>query len=810
MEDKAHVAKAKWSIISLMVISLVGGLFFGYILSEVNQGKELAKLATYQPTTPTRLYDIHGVPFSELYRHKQNLVKFADIPPHVVGAFLSIEDDRFFHHIGIDFTSIIRAALVNLYNMRIVQGGSTLTQQLAKTVLQNRKKTFARKFLEAILTLQIEQEYSKEEILEIYFNLIYLGHGTTGLSSAANTYFQKDVRDLTIAEAALLARLPKAPVKYSPYRNPEIARGAHMEMLKVLARNKLLEPEDVRRIHSAFWEKYWPIVITQSPSRSAWGTRLNQAPHFTEWVRQQLEKQLGEDAVYTGGLKVYTTIDINRQTIAEEELRDGLRKQDRTSFGASSKYVGGSDRGLADLYSFFGNIFPVGALYITSFDEKQKFKVDFADGLSDSLDLLTLFTPSENENQSVEEFKKYSNVLSKNLHVEGAVISIDHQTGYIQSMVGGSRFTPKNQFNRAMNARRQVGSSFKPIVYASAIDHRSVGSGTGIMDAPLTTISDEGEGWSPQDISGDFRGMVPLSRALNLSLNLVSVQVFFRTGHEPIIDYASKLTKANPKRFPKSPALALGVAELTPFEMATAYSILANRGRNVIPFGIRYVLDQGGNRMWEPEKEIQEELSKEAEDGRLQIVSEDSAYIARKMLQEVATHGSPSHSLRSPEWANYKGESAGKTGSTSSYTNAWYCGFDPKVTTVVWMGFDKSSISLGKGQTAAALATPIWGKIYRRWYEGQEFPTFKEEYDGDVPPESVVFGAVCSFNGLSPSPNCPVSGNLYLKPLIVGTKTLAVQHNRTCDGDRDHFRSLDLRDFLIREYEITDEELKER
>lgn len=204
------------TITTFFSIALLGGFFFGYILSEVNKGKELQKLASYQPTTPTKLYDSNGVLFAELYRHKQELLKYSDIPPHVIHAFLSVEDDNFFNHFGIDFLAIVRAAIKNVFAGRIVQGGSTLTQQLAKTILQQRKKTFGRKFLEALLTLQIEQEYTKEEILEIYFNLIYLGHGTTGLSSAANVYFQKDVRDLSIAEAAMLARLPKAPVTYYP------------------------------------------------------------------------------------------------------------------------------------------------------------------------------------------------------------------------------------------------------------------------------------------------------------------------------------------------------------------------------------------------------------------------------------------------------------------------------------------------------------------------------------------------------------------------------------------------------------------
>lgn len=238
----------------LLGIALAGGLFFGYILSEVDEGGELAMLASYQPTTPTRLYDNNGIVFAELYRHKQQLLKYQDIPPHVVQAFLSVEDNNFFNHFGIDFMAISRAAIVNVLSGRIKQGGSTLTQQLAKTVLQNRKRSFIRKFVEALFTLQIEQEYSKEEILEIYFNLIYLGHGTTGLASAADVYFHKDVTDLDVAEAALLARLPKAPVDYSPYKNPAAAKRAHLEVLKLMAGQGFIPTDKVQFIHDEFWE----------------------------------------------------------------------------------------------------------------------------------------------------------------------------------------------------------------------------------------------------------------------------------------------------------------------------------------------------------------------------------------------------------------------------------------------------------------------------------------------------------------------------------------------------------------------------
>ncbi|TGK04668.1 carboxypeptidase [Leptospira selangorensis] len=793
---------------TLLVLALLGGLFFGYIIAEVDEGGELAILASYQPTTPTRLYDINGVVYAELYRHKQQLLKYQDIPPHVVQAFLSVEDNNFFNHFGIDFSAILRAAAVNVISGRIKQGGSTLTQQLAKTVLNNRKKSFIRKFVEALFTLQIEQEYSKEEILEIYFNLIYLGHGTTGLASAADVYFHKDVSDLDVAEAALLARLPKAPVDYSPYKNPAASKRAHIEVLKLMASQGFVPADKVQTIHDEFWEKYWPIVITQSPSQSTWGTKLNRAPHFTEFVRQRLLKELGEDRIYSGGLKIYTTLDIRKQEIAQDELRKALKKHDDLVSGVTVNYAGGADRGLVGLYNFIGSLFPVAPTFVSRLDDKANFRVALEKELIDSADVLSLLLPADNESAAFTEFQKRSAVFGKNLHVEGAAITIDHTNGYIETMVGGYEFTPKNQFNRAVQARRQTGSSFKPFVYGAAISERIVGSGTGIMDAPLTTLTEEGEGWSPQDFDGDFQGMVPLSRALSMSLNIVSVQVFLRTGADAVIDFASRLTKADKSRFMPSPALALGIAELSPYEMAVGYSIIANKGRNVIPLSVRYVIDQSGNVIYNEELKVREELDKEAEDGSIQIISEGTAYILRKMLTMVAMGGTAANGLHSADQGNYKGIAAGKTGSTSSFTNAWYCGFDPKLTTVIWLGFDKSSISLGRGQAAGVLAVPIWGKMYRRFYNGENYPTFEDEHGLDPQPEEVQSGGTCAYNGLSPKPGvCPVTQNLTLKPITVAGVTKSVQANRQCDGDRDHHKSIDFREFLQLEYQISDEEI---
>ncbi|MBK6607672.1 MAG: transglycosylase domain-containing protein [Leptospiraceae bacterium] len=795
----------KTSVIILLIGALLSGGFFGYILSEVDRGEELTKLATYLPTTPTKLYDLNGVPFAELYRHRQELLRFQDIPPHVIHAFISVEDNNFYNHFGIDFKAIIRAGFINLIHLKVKQGGSTITQQLSKAILKNSKKSFTRKFIEALLTLQIEQEYSKEEILEIYFNLVYLGHGSTGLSTASTVYFSKDVQDLDVAEAAMLARLPKAPVQYSPYKNPNIAKKAHLTILRLMSENGYLKKESIQAMHDEFWQRYWPIVITQSPSRSTWGTKLDRAPYFTEHVRKQLLADLGEDLVYTGGLKVYTTLDLRKQEIAEDEVKKALTHYDKTSFGLSNSFKAGVDGQLVGLYGLLGSIFPVAPMEISKFDEAANYRSTLENELSDAMDILTALTPIENEAAAVGEFRKRTAVFTKNLHVEGAFITIEPGTGYIQTMVGGSKFTPKNQFNRAMQARRQTGSSFKPFVYGAAINERVISSGTGIMDAPLTTMNDDGHGWAPEDSTGDFKGMVPAYRALALSLNIVSVQIFFKVGAEAIIDFASKLTKANKRRFPDNPTLALGVAELTPYEMALGYSIISNKGRDVIPFSVRYVKNQTGSVIFNKEVIIQKELAAKAANGTIQVIPESTAWIVRRMLQGVADGGTPTSALRE---AKYDGVSGGKTGSTSSFTNVWYCGFDPKFSSVFWMGYDKNSISLGPGMTAALTAVPVWARIYARWYDTREYPQFKLPDGTDPMPEGVAAGGVCAHNGLSPKPGvCPMGGALYLKPAVVNGVMRSVPWNRQCDGDRDHDKAIDFREFLQDEYKITDEEI---
>ncbi|MCB1315655.1 MAG: PBP1A family penicillin-binding protein [Leptospiraceae bacterium] len=784
----------KGILIGFAAIALVGGLIYGLILASVDSREQIALLASYRPSTPTRLYDRNGQVFAELYRHKQELVRLEDIPPHVVQAFLAVEDDNFFNHFGIDFMGIFRAAVKNIMAGRIVQGGSTLTQQLAKQIYLNaegqRSRNFTQKIRETVLAVQMEEELTKDEILEVFFNVIYLGHGCKGIACASRLYFDKRVQELTLAEGALLARLPKSPVEYSPFKYPEAAREQHLFVLNRMAETGFLKSEEVEPIHRRFWAAYWPKIVVQSPSRSIWAQKLDMAPYFTDYVRQVLEANpaVGADALYSNGLKVYTTLDLTQQRIADDEMTRAIRNANRIG----QNYVktggrGGVDTSLFGLYRSLGLILPVGGPIVKALDDRGVFRREAEDEL-DGIQILSYLTPANNEAAAFEEFRQDTTAYVTNLEVQGAFIAIEPSTGFITAMIGGSEFSPSNQFNRAVRARRQPGSAFKIFVYGGAIESRSMSSTTAINDAPFFTIAPDGSSWSPGNYEQGFMGLVPAKRALAYSLNTCSVQVYFRVGPEPIIDLASRLMKiSNRNRFNPDPALALGASEITPMELATAVSIIANQGKDVMPFAVRYVTDQSGNIVYNQEEQIRRIQALKTQNGSIQIIEPGLAFILRDMMSEVANAGTARHGLRSWNEGGYQGDLACKTGTTSNWSDAWITGFNPEYATALWFGFDKSSVTLGPGQAGGSIAAPVMGSFYRRLYrsEGRSEPRFSDL--NNPPPDVLTSGC----------------GGYAMAETTIDGVTLRPATDGTCGGERIY----DARRLLMEELGIDPEEI---
>ncbi|MBX7059729.1 MAG: PBP1A family penicillin-binding protein [Leptospirales bacterium] len=726
--------------------ALIGGLVFGLILSQVQGRQELQLLASYRPSTPTRLYDRNGEVFAELYRHKQELVRLQDIPPHVVQAFLAVEDDNFYNHFGLDIPGIFRAMVKNVLAGDIVQGGSTLTQQLAKAIYQGaegeRKRSFFNKIRETILALEIEENLSKEEILEVYFNVIYLGHGCQGIACASRLYFDKNVQDLTIAEGALLARMPKAPNDYSPFRYPGAAKKAHIAVLQRMVAAGYLRQDQVAGIHNDFWARYWDRVVVESPNRSLWGQRLDRAPYFTEYVRQILEAtpEVGPELLYTQGLRVYTTLDMNHQRIAEEEMKKQIDEVNRYSrANAQAGGRGGVDFSLFGIRNSLAMFVPVSAPYSRGLDDRGQLRKEMEAEMLDGAQLLSFLTPANNEASAFEEFRKDTYTYTSNLTVQGAFVSIEPRSGYITSMIGGADFSPKNQFNRVLRARRQPGSAFKIFVYGAALETRAYSSTSAVNDAPFYTIAPDGSAWSPGNYDQGFMGLVPAKRAFALSLNTPAVMTFFRVGPEPIIDLAARLMKiSDTSRFNPDPAMALGSSEITPMELATAVSIIANNGKDVFPFPVRYVTDQSGETIYNQEDRLRRLIALRTRENRIQVIEPGLAYILRTMMKEVANAGTAVHGVRGD--GGFRGDLACKTGTTSNFSDAWITGFNPEYASAIWFGFDKSSITMGSGMAGGQIAAPVMGSFYRRIYQqsNRAYPEFKQLPDRDQPPPDVL------------------------------------------------------------------------
>lgn len=741
----ASMKDARTFFYGTIIITVAGGLLFGYIVAQVHNCLGIDNLKRFQPSVPTKLYDVNGELIAELFLEKRDLASYEELPKTLIRAFIATEDQDFYSHIGISPLAIARAMVKNIMSLSIVQGGSTITQQLAKRLFTTGERTFTRKALELVLTLQIEKQFTKDEILEMYFNQIYLGHGCYGIASAAELFFGKEVGFLSLAEGSVLAALPSAPGRFSPFMNTRNAFYKNWDILTRMVDCGFLTEEKAHKVYTSFWPAFVDDIKTEFPTKTAHSKIIDNAPFFTDYVRQILIARYGKDVVYNEGLQVYTTLNLKRQRAAEKYLSESLVRQNEISSRANQYMSGAVDRGLFATYQQLGKLFNLPSIIVKN-DEESIFKKYMVDNLLDEMELLTLLTGAEAVHRDIQQFHVATSAISTSLKVEGALIAIEPKTGYITSMVGGSEFAVNNQYNRAIQARRQPGSAFKPFVYGAGIESKLINASMALPDAPIVDIDAQGSTWSPDNYEGGFMGMVHLRRALAASINVISVRIYDIIGADTIIDFSSKVLKVPPSRFYPSPSLALGSSEVTPFEMATGYAILANRGRDVIPYAIRYITDRDGNEIENIEENVGNIIAAKEADGSIQVIPENVSYIMTSILQSVATSGTPTEALRVT--ANFDVKCAGKTGTTQNWTDAWFCGYTPDLAAVVWVGYDRPFMSLGRHQAGAAVAAPIWGNFMREVYNGMPEPQWAPM------PEDVFYGATCRYTGLAPSPQC--------------------------------------------------------
>ncbi len=721
----------------ILIVAVLGGAGVLYVFSYYGRDlPDYTQLANYDPPTVTRVHAGDGRLLAEYATEKRVYVPIQAIPLRILHAFLSAEDKNFYQHAGIDPLSVARAMVTNLANLgksRRPVGASTITQQVAKNFLLTNEVSIERKIKEAILALRIEHAFTKERILDLYLNEIYLGFGSYGVAAAALNYFNKSLDELTIAEAAYLAALPKAPNNYHPIRRSEAAIARRNWVIGRMLEDGRISAEDAE----AAWAT--PLEVHQSDP-----TEIVQADYFVEEVRRELAQVYGDAALYQGGLSVRTTLDPRLQKIAERTLRDGLVAYDRrhgwrgpvTTLDMSDPEgePGFWREALAGVEPP-GGMSPWSLAVVLSLDEAQA-AIGLADGREAHIPMAELAwaRPWLKGQKVGEKPKQPGDVLAPGdvvmvepvisadkekpyepdayglrqiPDINGALVALDPHTGRILAMSGGFSFE-QSQFNRATQAYRQPGSAFKPFVYLAGLDSGFTPA-TIILDAPF--VVDQGAGlgkWKPANYTKKFYGPTPMRIGIERSRNLMTVRLAQTIGMEKVVDYAQRFGVIDD--MPPLLSMALGAGETTLLRLTTAYAMLVNGGRRIQPTMIDRIQDRLGATVYRHDKRAcpdclptfwAGQATPELPDEREQVADPGSTYQVVSMLQGVVERGTGRRirSVGKPL--------AGKTGTTNNSTDTWFMGFSPDLAVGVFIGFD-DPISLGRKETGSSVSAPVF------------------------------------------------------------------------------------------------------
>jgi penicillin-binding protein 1A len=731
-----------WTAVAvLLAVGAAGWIFYLEITKDLPPVEQLAR---YKPPVTTRIFSDDGTLIGEFFVERRYLVPLSAIPAHVRLAFLAAEDADFYTHPGVDPLSIVRAALANAASDRVVQGGSTITQQVVKALLLNPERTYERKFKELVLALRLETKLSKDDILYLYLNQIYFGSGAYGVAAAAREFFDAELEDLTVAQAALLAGLPKAPGRFDPQRKPQAAIARQRYVLGRMRTERFISQE---QYDLAVGEE-----LTFAGRRPA---TYIAAPWYVEHVRRLLEARYGGTAPYQMGLQVVTACDLTLQRAAEEALRAGLRELDhRQGYRGPMRHI---DPRKADAFlareaerkphtngqarAIVMEVRASGLAVRTAWERG----VLPADGLKWGTRRLvpSSFRPGDVISVTVASTAPDGSVrfaLDQEPQVEGALVAIDPYTGQVKAMAGGYDFG-RSQFNRVTQAKRQPGSAFKPIVYAAAMEHGFTPASI-VLDAPITLPNGNLPAWSPRNFKDKFYGPTPLRTALAKSLNSVTVRLADRIGIRTLLDTIPRYGLRGP--YPRNFSLALGSAEVTPLELVTAYGVFATLGKRFDPLFVERVTDFEGNPLEFGSTHPKFE----------RVMSPAVAYVTTSMLETVVQKGTGKAALALGRPV------AGKTGTTNDTHDAWFVGFTPDLLAGVWVGFD-SERTLGKKETGGAAAAPIWTAFMQQALGDRPFVDFPV-------PEDVTFAQIDRGTGLRAHPDD--GGDAVMEVFVKGTE----------------------------------------
>lgn len=743
-----------WSFLLGLVLILCGGVASLVVYYSISKDlPKISSLADYHPSVITTVYADDGRKIAEFFKERRIVLPLSEMPPILIDAFVAAEDSRFYKHRGIDFLSIIRAFFKNLEAGTIVQGGSTITQQVTKSFLLTPERSYKRKFREAILAYRIDKAFSKKDILYLYLNQIYLGHGAYGVQAASENYFAKSVQEINLAECAMLAGLPQAPSKYSPFRNPQRAKQRQIYVL-----NRMVEEGYITNIQAT------EAINTPLDIKPRHNLYIEKVPVYTEHVRRYLEKKYGSDVLYTQGLNVYTAVNVDMQKIAREEIQKGLADLDkREGFRGPLQHIKAEE-----VESFSQNLqaeFDKSPLIegsvvkgvVIAVDDRKKtvtVRLGNSQGVMAFEDMNWARKPDPGVAYHADTIKNPSQALAVGdvilAKVKGkeegqdlwalaleqvpvaqsALMCIEAETGLVKAMIGGRDFS-ETQFNRAIQSRRQPGSAFKPVIYAAALDkvfedpEKFYTPATVIVDSAIVFKDEERDfTWKPRNYKETFYGPTLLRKALAQSRNLVTIKILQDIGVDYAIEYAAKLGIESP--LSRDLSIALGSSGVSLLELLKAYSVFTNHGYLVDPVFILKVEDRNGN--------VLEEMAPE----RRKVMEKSTAFILTSLLEGVVKNGT---GWRAKE---LKRPVAGKTGTTNNLYDAWFVGYTPQYITGVWVGLDEEA-PMGKGETGSRAASPIWVGFMQRVLEGKPVEVFQ-------PPEGVEFAKIDAETGLLPIP----------------------------------------------------------
>jgi penicillin-binding protein 1A len=709
----------------LAIAFVVGVLFVVFLFYVLSFGlPTVESLKDYKPSPGTIILAADGRVLGQVKIEKGVYVPLKRIPKYMKDAVLATEDPRFFQHTGIDYRGIMRAALKDIFSLQLKQGGSTITQQLTKVVFLSPERKFTRKIKEIILARRLEKELTKEEILELYLNKIYFGHGAYGVQMASRTYFGKNIWEVNQGEAALLAGLPKAPMVYSPYSDVDLTKLRQMQVLNRMVEEGYLTKEQSKKIYDQ------PLNLENLRSQE------ELAPHLVDYIRKYIEKKYGSDKLYQGGLKVYTTINLDLQRQAVTALRDGLRSLDkRQGFRGKVgfKQLKSTPIQWGSLHvmvkpgeGFNAHVLAVGDYYITV---RGRGLVGYImpDDMAWALVKLKKKKDDPNEFKKPQEIVQPGDIIKVRLKdydkkkqvasfildqtplVEGAVVSIEPYTGYVRAMVGGYDFV-EGGFNHATEARRQPGSSFKPFIYGAALENGFTPASI-LMDLPVIHEKSEFDkkGWKPTNYDERFLGPMRLRTALALSRNACTVGLLEKMGLDKAINFARKAGITSPISYDYT--TALGSSAVTPLELTSAYATFASQGIRAEPIIIKSIIDGNGAVLenYEPQP--------------VEAIDRTTAFLVTNLLESVVKEGTGKAALSLGK------PLAGKTGTTNNYVDAWFMGYAPSIVTGVWVGYDNSKASLGDKETGARAALPIWISVMAKALAGKPAEDFTPTED---------------------------------------------------------------------------------